>query len=123
MASLLWLEELVVPVVIESRGPEDQTFANKFKHHSMIVWRRSHDTSFSGLWPWFPQNIDMYGIGRESENVHTWFVGHPVGQEEISWRDLILAVGRQQKILTPVAQQMIQEIVNPLTIAVLTTPG
>ncbi len=117
-----WLDDLLLPVVIESHGPGNRLFEEKFHGRRMILWKNG-DKGFGIPWPWFPRNVTVYGIGRERENVHIWFVGQPKGQEEMSWRDLILAVGRKQKILTPIAEQMAEEIAKPLAIAVFTTAG
>ncbi len=122
MSAWDWLEDLVQPVVIVTDGPENSAFTEVFQDHRLIVWKKGCERR-DKPWPWFPQNVSIYGIGRPGEKVHIWFAGQPVGQEEASWRDLMLAVGRGKKLLTPVAEQMAAEIVKPVNVAVFTTPS
>lgn len=117
-----WLHQVIQPVHIVGYACEKSSFTQQFANHKLISFRETDDFPLVP-WEWFPHGIESYGIGLDGAVPRLWFIGEPRGQEETSWRDLVLAVGRGQKILTPMTEALIDGISRVIKVAVLTTPS
>ncbi len=122
MSTLPWLDNLMQPVHIMQYGQGNPAFIQQFADNEWIFWEMV-DKLPDIVWPWFPQHLPVYGIAQEDSAAHIWFVGEPIGQEESSWRDLVLAVGRGQKLLTPMTENIVDSIGEIVHVAVFTTPS
>lgn len=75
-------------------------------------------------WDWYPCQLPQWGISAASEETpRAWFAGEPQGQELRVWENLVMAVGRKQRILSPLTEEIIQRVQKPVRMAILTTPG
>ncbi len=116
-----WLDDLVLPVQITVKGAGDAQFLKAMEADNIGVQSACDD--FSAPWPWLPTNIPFYGLQKPGNPAQIWFVGEPSGQEVQSWRDLVLAIGREQRMLTPMAESAVEQIDKEVPVAVFTTPS
>jgi alkyl hydroperoxide reductase subunit AhpF len=116
-----WLEDVMLPVTITVAGSADPQFLLAMQAENIEV--NISQSTGPAPWPWFPAEAVLYGLAKAGTQPHIWFVGEPTGQEERSWRDLVLAIGRQQRILTPMAESAVDEVNRPVRVAVFTTPS
>ncbi len=116
-----WMDDIALPITLVHIGHDDGEFIHAMSGQN-ITWE-SRQALPSLPWDWLPDGVPIYGIADAGSEPAVWFVGEPAGQEERSWHDLVLAIGRQQRILTPMTESVVDGVVDALRIAVLTTPS
>ncbi|MCY0908072.1 hypothetical protein [Sulfobacillus sp. hq2] len=114
-----WIQEVALPVTLVHNARGDERFITAMSGDNML-WRAKEPPV---AWDWLDPTVAYYGIGPENAEPSVWFVGEPIGQEERSWKDLVMAVGRQQRLLTPMTESIVDAIRQPVRVAVFTIPS
>ncbi len=120
-------QDLIDPIEITAvaglfDGDNREPLSRSLYNHPAVAVRSEARLSWDVPWSWYPRNLPHWGLGLPGERPRLWFAGRPRGLEWDTFTEMVVALSRGRRIVSPLVQEALGRQKESISLAVLTVP-